>query len=498
MELVSGCLIRFAVWQPGAGKWRVIDNGRTAAHNDSLATTERIHTTTAEMGAVAMRRLRRLAGRKLAGPLRPHSSTQDMKKAFRQIPIRERDRAFHVIALVDPSTRTWKFGILWGLAFGLGAAVLEFNRIPIFIVALARRYLAIPCFSFYDDFRLLDIAGSAGNADSAFFDLVSWTKWVLDPAKHQSPGPAITFLGIRELADEVDELDAVRLAATEERRQGILQEIAVALTDKRMPPGGAAHLVGRLIHYASVLPGRIGLGLLSPLSTHARGVNADLAEDTIKALQFHYRILSIPRSRLIPLIGDAFAAVTIITDASWGDAELSPLIGRICFLILGSDPSSLAGGVLDLAPDDQILGYLEERRTQIIAAELLGPVMAAYYRPDLLHNTTASFYIDNMSGMCALVKGSSRKGDLSAIASALHLRMVEIGCKPWFDYVETLSNSADGGSREGCSDPVAEALGIPLTQYPLPALPEDFPFTEPDEWSKWWNRERSRRAGDYH
>jgi len=268
-----------------------------------------------------------------------------MKKAFRQIPICERDRAFHVIALVDPATRTWKFGILWGLAFGLGAAVLEFNRIPIFIVALARRYLAIPCFSFYDDFRLLDIAGSGGNADAVFSDLVAWIKWVLDPAKHQLPSPTITFLGIRELADEVDELDAVRLAATEERRLSILQEIATALTDSRLLPGGAAHLVGRLIHYASALPGRIGLGLLAPLSAHARGVNVDLTGDAIKALQFHHRILSAPRSRLIPLCGDAFAPVTIITDASWGDAALSPLIGRICFLALGQDPSSWAGGV---------------------------------------------------------------------------------------------------------------------------------------------------------
>ena len=61
------CLIRFAILNATSGKWRVIDNGRSASHNWSLSADERIHTTCVGVGAAMCRRLRRLAGRRLRG-----------------------------------------------------------------------------------------------------------------------------------------------------------------------------------------------------------------------------------------------------------------------------------------------------------------------------------------------------------------------------------------------------------------------------------------------
>ena len=95
-------LVRFAVWQAGAQKYRVIDNGRTAGHNYTLSTCERIHTASIESGAAMIRRLRQLLDKPLSGPLAVRSSTQDMQRAFRQLGVRDHERRYHIIAIYMP------------------------------------------------------------------------------------------------------------------------------------------------------------------------------------------------------------------------------------------------------------------------------------------------------------------------------------------------------------------------------------------------------------
>ena len=48
------------------------------------------------------------------------------------------------------------------------------------------------------------------------------------------------------------------------------------------------------------------------------------------------------------------------------------------------------------------------------------------------------------------------------------------------EYVNTMSNVAGGGSREGLTCQVAKACGIALRVVPCPALPIDFPSPNSD------------------
>ena len=92
--------------------------------------------------------------------------------------------------------------MICSLAFGLGAAVLEFNRVAAHITAVARRWLALPVFNFYDDFRVLDTG--YGGGDEMFQHLVAWLGWRLDPKKHQGPARLIIFLGTQEDSESAD------------------------------------------------------------------------------------------------------------------------------------------------------------------------------------------------------------------------------------------------------------------------------------------------------
>ena len=54
-----------------------------------------------------------------------------------------------------------------GFNFGLVAAVLGFNRLPEATTAIARRLLAIVCTHYFDDFAIVEPAGTINSAQAA-------------------------------------------------------------------------------------------------------------------------------------------------------------------------------------------------------------------------------------------------------------------------------------------------------------------------------------------
>ena len=159
---------RFALYQEAHGSWRCIDNALTSSHNLATDASERIHTTSPEMGFAIAKHFRELLKEPLAGPLGIRISTRDMKRAYRQLsPVAEHLR-HSIIAVWDPEALMWRFGIMHGLCFGLLSAVLQFNRHPALVVAIARRWLAIPAIHFFDDFKVGELAISEASGANWF------------------------------------------------------------------------------------------------------------------------------------------------------------------------------------------------------------------------------------------------------------------------------------------------------------------------------------------
>ena len=53
-------------------------------------------------------------------------------------------------------------------------------------------------------------------------------------------------------------------------------------------------------------------------------------------------------------------------------------------------------------------------------------------------------------------------------------------------YVPSASNIADGGSREGVTDPVAAAAGISLRQVDFPMSLRELIYAKPAVWAAHW------------
>ena len=57
-----------------------------------------------------------------------------------------------MVALPDPSSGEARFFVVSGLAFGLKAAVNQFNHVPALLIAFARARLGVCCSGYFDDY----------------------------------------------------------------------------------------------------------------------------------------------------------------------------------------------------------------------------------------------------------------------------------------------------------------------------------------------------------
>ena len=140
-------------------KWRLIDDGRAGEHNLTYGSDETIHTTSSSAGIALAAHFRAVNGRKLSGPYSLQVATQDMWKAYRQVPCHHDQCRYMAVMVWHPTEKKWMYGEAKGLLFGLTGAVLAFNRVPTFIVAVVLLQ------NFFDDFRIFDIAVSKGSAN---------------------------------------------------------------------------------------------------------------------------------------------------------------------------------------------------------------------------------------------------------------------------------------------------------------------------------------------
>ena len=124
--------------------------------------------------------------------------------------------------------------IAYVLLFGEAGSVLQFNRLSTFLVAAARRLLAIPVQAYFDDFRFMATAECARSDWRHFQRLVDWLGVFFDPKKDQLHGPLVSMLGNVEDYTLVPSRGIVVLSAKQSRVEDIKQSIIAILRDKSL------------------------------------------------------------------------------------------------------------------------------------------------------------------------------------------------------------------------------------------------------------------------
>jgi hypothetical protein len=145
--------------------------------------------------------------------------------------------------------------------------------------------------------------------------------------------------------------------------------------------------------------------------------------------------------------------------------------------------SHAEGIVVEATP--ALFKALSPRETQITVGELLGIMLAFGSFTEALRSHSVIAFCDNMAALQGAINGSSSAIDLCAFAHMLALRLNTLSVRLYIEYVQTLSNIADGGSRTGITCKDAKACNIVLREIACPSLPNSFPFVSSDDMAFW-------------
>ena len=466
---------RFAIWQVNGRKWRQIDNARASLHNEATGASERIHTTSNGVSCSIYRRMRELLKGPLVGEFAPLGATEDMDDAYHQIPRADCDAPFAIVAIWCPCSKAWLFAEEDALLFGLASAVLHFNRVPAFIVAAARRILAIATTAFYDDFRTHDVAG-AGCAARFFRAFVEWLGFSLSKKKRQDPTPCPVFLGNTEdylLAGQ----DVALMRPARDRDLNLQAEIAEAISKRSCPSGLAASLLGKWIQLSQVYACGLSKGHLQGIIQATAG-DDKWSNKLLQSLQRLQAAITNGKPRTIMLHPVKDRRVAAWTDASFYLSG-SEGVAKLCYIFVDGNSGIATGGTCRIPA--WFLETLPERGSQILVAELVAPMVMIYYEKEAFTNVSGVAFIDNMAALCALASGSSKVADVDALSYAVRLWSLKLACDLWWEYVPSPSNIADGGSRAGVTDEVAAAAGITLREVTFPPFPI-WSTASPETW----------------
>ena len=82
----------------------------------------------------------------------------------------------------------------------------------------------------------------------------------------------------------------------------------------------------------------------------------------------------------------------------------------------------------------------EARATYIAQLELLAMLVALTELAGLVRGANTIWFVDNVTALMALVKGSSGCRSLDQMAKLVHLACFAIRAVPYFEYVESATN----------------------------------------------------------
>jgi hypothetical protein len=239
------------------------------------------------------------------------------------------------------------------------------------------------------------------------------------------------------------------LEVTEERKEELQAEINECLQKKRLTPGHAAKLKGKLLYAASQLWGKIGRAFLRALSE--RQYTKRYREIVDKALELSLkewnRLLdTAPRRKLLPEAGTGVEALAFTDgyapDERKGERGL-PQVGGVVFVKGGAVPPMYFSAVLG---QDLIDTWLP-RKNQIAMVELFAPALALLLAKDRLRGKRVLFFVDSECVEGALVKGYSSREDMSELVGKFWHEAAAMKMNVYIDRVSTDGNPADGPSR---------------------------------------------------
>ena len=259
-----------------------------------------------------------------------------------------------------------------------------------------------------------------------------------------------TFLGhLHDLRPIVQEGSVVL-----EPKAGMRDDVVSMCTDALehgLSSGAAAKLRGKATWLDTGLTGRCCRGALSALADAQYGrTSGTQSASTRRCLVYLSAVAQRAQPRVLSLLALPRAPVLVYTDASADSTGVR--IGAL--LIKASGPAY--GMVYDVPKE--IVAPWRGGGEGINQGELFAANVLAWSAPELLRDSDVIWFIDNTSAESALVKSGSATASMSELALQAATFLVALRARPWYEWIPSDDNPADGFSRDGWDCDLATVL----------------------------------------
>ena len=460
-------LERFLIVQPD-GKQRVIDNAKRTGHNDHVQMLETIFTVSVDFIACAIRDVVNLISddgdvlpAQVDDWLDVRIGTDDLPDAYRGHPVLQNHLKFSVVAIFVPNVG-WRFVILWGLAYGLEAAVVAFNRFSTFGVSVARRCTSSMAAAYFDDELSVEFVQGSCVSQTGLKLVFTLMGAPPQPMKSFPPAADRHYLGASVHVGDVFARREILVQPKFLTVQKVLAKLDVILTSGHLPRDVAGKLRGDLMWLFSACSGFAGKHAGPLLTRYQHGEDSALDDEARHVLSSLKDLVMAAGPRKIAVLGSPPSPLCIYTDASFENDEL-----RLGWIIL-RDRVCLAAGTTVVPPS--VLDAWKPRTQQIFPGEALCVLVVPALHPQLLYQEDAAWFVDNQAALAAAIKGGCRETDVHAIAYAAATLRTKLSFRCWFEWVDSDSNPSDGLSRVGLQCDFIASQGWSAEEFVLPAL----------------------------
>ena len=462
-------LLRFITWS--ANKHREIDSGKASKHNESSVLEDRISCasiSTPDVLALITHKFWRLMGEEFkAKSIQFSGSTEDLQRAYRQVPVCVEMLRYNVTML--PLDQSVMFCIILALVFGLSAAVVNFNRLSLFLESLARSLLMILISHYFDDFNILENNPVVWQGKIMFKELCDILGWLLDPGKSKNPDPLWRWLGAMKLFD----LLGVNTYMDEDRCTDMIDMVLDVLKKNKLTPGLAKTIRGKYGFINLAKWGKCGRALLRALIDRgeADGSIILLDEPLRAALNWLiWFVKVVPQTRTF-FCSDDRPVVQIFPDASSEEVRIiKPGFYKRWLKMMGvANGRKVRLGWVSFETHEQISAgwadisdafLLAWAKSQPIAqAEALGCLLSIIVTIGDRTDLDLNLFCDNQVVCNCLVKGSSREGYVDQVCNLIHVWCASRRIRLFVEWTPSANNPGDEPSRD-CS-----VGGIPVQEF---------------------------------
>ena len=493
-------LRRFMAPQEGKPQGRQCDDGKSSGHNAATQLDESyipsgpeiIASIAAEVLAWWKRRgfvrsgLDAIAA---ANRILMTMGTEDMKAAYRKVPTSQPH--YTVVGIWSVIEQRPIFFIVNGLPFGLSSAVNQFNRLPHFIQAVARRLLGIWAVHYFDDWAVPELAIAKGVGQRSLQSLHLMLGVALEKKKRQQSSVRACYLGM--LIDLSRAIDGIVIFSPKHTRcTKVLSRLARAKEEGKLNSTDSGGVAGKVAWIGQGLMARAGRFATQAFyeRQHAPGVEAwtTLLEGSRLFLVDLFDLASwefLGGNEDDPLCWSAPAHLCrqVRVDGEdgsylslWSDASLESGASGLGVAMVDhscSPPLRLyaASECPDWLMEDLRACPSTGRRRDKIICQLEGLAAVAAQMTFAKHLQGRRFlsFIDNTAALSCIINGVSNKEDMGRIASMYQLMVIRGGADGWHEHVRSRSNIADIPSRldEASAEQLAE-MGFAKVDMVLP------------------------------